>query len=176
MRWGRMTIFVGAPCVAALAFLLIPPGERAAAQGAQPTPTQQRMAIRVGETFTVTLEENGTTGFRWQVVQGPDATVVRLVSDTFRPPANPFLVGAAGTRVWQLAAAGAGRTTMRFEYARPFEPGNPPARIHVVDVEVGPRDGSSLPRTGIRGWPGGAALAAAGVLSLGAIVLWRRRR
>jgi len=78
------------------------------------------VAARVGEQFTVSLAENPTTGYQWDMKAGPGLT---LVSDRFTGPSpSPSpLEGAGGTRAWVFRADKAGTLTLTGLYVRPWE-------------------------------------------------------
>ena len=75
---------------------------------------------RVGERFTVTLEENPTTGYSWDMIAGPGLT---QIGDKFVAPSpSPSpLMGAGGTHSWVFRADEAGTLTLTGLYVRPWE-------------------------------------------------------
>jgi predicted secreted protein len=62
-------------------------------------------ALAVGEEVVVRLEENRTTGFRWQMADLPDG--MAMVDDGFEPPA-PGRPGQGGVHCFRLRATGPG--------------------------------------------------------------------
>jgi inhibitor of cysteine peptidase len=103
------------------------------------------IAVRAGARFTVTLDANATTGFRWRLAQPLDVRVVRLVGSEYRGP-DISLTGAGGAEVWTFEAVAPGRTTIAFAYVRPWERDVQPARARAVRVKVEP---PSRPRTAV---------------------------
>lgn len=92
---------------------------------------------KTGETFTVALESNPTTGYGWALDGKEDATVVRKVSDEFvGKPHPPGMVGVGGTERWTFQAAKPGKTALRFIYRRPWEKDVAPVRERTVQVLV----------------------------------------
>jgi inhibitor of cysteine peptidase len=78
------------------------------------------VAARVGEQFTVSLDENPTTGYQWDMKAGPGLT---LVGDEFvgpSPSPSP-LMGAGGTHSWVFRVDKAGTLTLTGLYVRPWE-------------------------------------------------------
>lgn len=73
----------------------------------------------VGDTFTLRLDENVTTGYAWQITQETDDGVVRMLGSDYEAP-DTDAVGAGGVREWRFEAVGEGRTTLSMEYRRPF--------------------------------------------------------
>ena len=61
--------------------------------------------VSVGERFTVSLQENPTTGYEWDMIAGPG---LALVGDEFVAPSpSPSpLEGAGGTHSWVFRAEG----------------------------------------------------------------------
>lgn len=93
----------------------------------------------LNQVININLESNVTTGYKWNVVGEPDAKVLKLVSSKYNEPAQRPggpLVGAGGTETFQFQAVGVGTTTAKLAYARPFEPGQPPAKEFSVTVNV----------------------------------------
>ena len=74
-----------------------------------------------GQELVIRLESNQTTGFRWIVVEQPDASVLSLISSEYEEP-DGGLVGEGGTEVWTFRAGEAGEGPLGLAYARPFEP------------------------------------------------------
>jgi inhibitor of cysteine peptidase len=79
--------------------------------------------LGTGRLLTVTLESNATTGFRWNLAEAPSEAVIHLVSSEYVEPKDGRL-GEGGVEVWTFEAAGAGTTSLRLEYVRPFDPGD----------------------------------------------------
>ena len=81
-------------------------------------------AVAVGEELVVRLDENRTTGFRWELTDLPDGVV--CVEDAFQPPSSPR-PGEGGTRVFRLRATAAGLHRVSARLCRSWEQG-PAAR------------------------------------------------
>ena len=86
----------------------------------------QEVEVAVGDSFTVTLCSNPTTGFMWsESAQISDQTVLQqtdhqLVMPESEPPPPP---GTPGQEVWTFQALNKGETTVSMEYSRPWEGG-----------------------------------------------------
>ena len=76
------------------------------------------VTVAVGERLRVTLPENRTTGYRWQV--GGDCSGI-LTQEEDQATAGSGQPGAGGTRVWVFAAKAEGKCELRFESARAWE-------------------------------------------------------
>ena len=93
------------------------------------------VAARVGEQLTVTLAENPTTGYQWDMKAGPGLT---LVSDQFigpSPSPSP-LEGAGGTHSWVFRANAAGTLTLTGLYVRPWEADGKSAADFSLTIEA----------------------------------------
>jgi inhibitor of cysteine peptidase len=89
----------------------------------QPNASKQ-LTVGAGDTFTVTLCSNATTGFQWsESAQISDPTVIQQLSHETVAPENTGLVGAPGTEVWTFKALKKGTSTINIEYSRPWEGG-----------------------------------------------------
>ena len=71
--------------------------------------------LEVGQTLEVSLEENPSTGFAWNVTEEPDAAVIAPVEDDF-DISDPYSDGAGGTRSLLFEAVAPGETEMLLDY------------------------------------------------------------
>ena len=87
----------------------------------------KEVAVAVGDSFTVTLCSNPTTGFEWESAQISDQTVLKQVDHEFVPPEDlgdrPPPPGSPGEEVWTFKALKEGTSTISMEYSRPWEGG-----------------------------------------------------
>lgn len=89
----------------------------------------------VGDTVTLSLPSNPSTGYSWKVKTQPDASVLKLAGTHYaKPPTDA--VGAGGTDVWDFTAVAAGSTKVDLEYVGP---GTDAAvgKAYSVMIEVG---------------------------------------
>ncbi len=96
----------------------------------------ERDTIEYGKdnkSFSIAIEENPTTGYRWNF-EIADKGIVKLSDDDFIAPENNGMAGAPGTRVFTFDAAAPGKTTIVFSYERSWEQGA--ADTLTVTVEV----------------------------------------
>ena len=91
--------------------------------------------VGVGQDFTITLESNPTTGYRWQLAQPLDGAVVTLVGKEFKAPDTQHL-GAGGREIWTFKAVGQGKTTVEMAYLRTWEKDVPPIKLATFTVIV----------------------------------------
>ena len=79
--------------------------------------------LGVGDTVTIDLCSNPTTGFQWE--ENPDisdSTVLKQTSHEFIPPGTD-VPGQAGREVWVFTTLKKGESTVSFEYSQPWEGG-----------------------------------------------------
>lgn len=91
---------------------------------------------RVGEEFTLVLQSNATTGYRWMLADSLDESLLRLVDQRYVPDPNPEQrVGAGGREAWVFAAVAPGEAGIRLRYARAA--GGPAPRSAAFRVVIG---------------------------------------
>jgi inhibitor of cysteine peptidase len=95
----------------------------------------QTVVVRVGEEVELSLPENPTTGFSWELSPGADAPY-RLRREWF--DATQGRVGAGGTRHWQFEATNVGQGTIALSYRRAWESATAPTRTFALHVTVVP--------------------------------------
>ena len=80
------------------------------------------VTLKGGETLTVKLESNPTTGYSWQVL-GPKYGPLKLEKESFEP-GRSNTPGSPGTQVFEFVAPKTGKNegvVLVFNYRRPFE-------------------------------------------------------
>jgi predicted secreted protein len=87
--------------------------------------------VRVGETFTVTLDSSADPAFRWDLL-ATDRTKVQLLN---QPDARDAV---ARTEVWTFRALAPGKVTLFFGYIRIGYPNLVAVRTHSVLLTVNP--------------------------------------
>jgi len=109
-------------------FIKLPPGERVISKAVE---------VAIGDSFTVTLCSNRTTGFQWsESAQISDQTVLQQTAHEFVPPEAKGVEGAAGKEVWTFKALKKGKTDVSMKYSRPWEGGEKGAWTFVLTVTV----------------------------------------
>jgi inhibitor of cysteine peptidase len=94
------------------------------------------ITMTAGDTLTITLESNATTGYSWnENANIGDVTVVKQTDHKYQPPATT-IPGAGGNEIWNLKALKVGSSTISIEYRRPFEPNAAPAKTFTLTVVV----------------------------------------
>lgn len=73
-----------------------------------------------GQMLILRLPSNPTTGYRWELLNTPDA-LRSLGPEVYSSPDKVDMVGAAGHSTWRFQAAAAGEGSLRLVYQRPWE-------------------------------------------------------
>lgn len=96
---------------------------------------ENQVAVKAGETFTIELESNATTGYAWSAVVAPTGSLVEGEHQYLQP--STTAVGAGGWEWFRYTASAAGTATITFEYRRPWEPATtPPAATATFTVTI----------------------------------------
>ncbi len=101
-------------------------------------PYDGRVTVVLGQVFTVTLESNPSTGYRWEWVDHQDSTVEQMGEAQFKPreTGDPPLVGAGGWESFDFKAVHPGQMTLKLVYRRPWEEGVEPLKTFLLQVTV----------------------------------------
>ncbi len=81
------------------------------------TNNNETVTLPVGSAITISLDENPTTGYSWNVTSSAG---LEYVNDTYIAP-ETGLVGAGGVHVWEYLAAEEGSAEFSAVYKRPWE-------------------------------------------------------
>ena len=96
--------------------------------------TGRAVQLAVGQTLTLRLASDLSTGHTWQIATDPDARVLIVVDSGYdRPRASA--PGTTGQAWWVLHATGAGSTSIALRYGRPWE-SVPDARQFTMNITV----------------------------------------
>lgn len=81
---------------------------------------QNTISIKKGFTYTITLDENPSTGFKWHYeISKP--SIIQVISDKYTPSSNN-IPGALGKHEWVIKGVLQGTATITFKYYRDSEP------------------------------------------------------
>jgi inhibitor of cysteine peptidase len=95
-----------------------------------------RVVLYVGDTITVRLKSNITTGYSWS----PAALPASLhQTDRKTEPGKSGRAGEPGFQSFTFTATAVGESTLHLNYARPFEKNSPPARTFTVTISIEPK-------------------------------------
>ena len=88
-----------------------------------------------GDTFTVLLTANPSTGFLWEFARPLyDENVMILRGDKYIRPDDQMRVGAPGKRSLTFLAEGSGRTGLKLVYRRPWEKRTPAKEFNLMVI------------------------------------------
>ncbi|BFO02636.1 protease inhibitor I42 family protein [Pseudomonas guariconensis] len=89
-----------------------------------------------GQTLTLRLPSNPSTGYRW-LVQHPAANILRsLGPEVYSDPEDTGVVGSAGQSLWRFQAQGQGVSHLILVYQQPWAPEVRPAQTFDCAVTV----------------------------------------
>ncbi len=103
--------------------------------GEEGQPEGRTIELTVGQTHTITLPSNPTTGYRWQLIAPFDEGILKLSGSEYKKP-DSKLLGAGGHELWTFQAVGPGKTRIVMEYVRPWEKDGKAARTASFSVIV----------------------------------------
>ncbi len=73
-----------------------------------------------GEEIELVVSADGETGYRWELLESLDQTILRFVSRDYEGGGlSPSSMGSQGCEVWTFRTVGAGETTVRLGYIVP---------------------------------------------------------
>ncbi len=96
----------------------------------------EEVEIAVGGSLVVHLESNPTTGFKWELSEITDQTVLKQDGEPEFVPPDEAIPGAGGKEIWTFDALKAGKTTVSLEYSRPWEGGEKGEWTYTLTVTV----------------------------------------
>lgn len=92
--------------------------------------------LRVGQSLTLTLPSNPTTGYRW-LLQNPASGILRsLGPEVYSDPQEAGIVGSAGLSTWRFQASAAGDGQLVLVYQQPWAPEVRPVQTFDCAIRV----------------------------------------
>ena len=89
--------------------------------------------LQVGDKLDVTLNENPSTGFTWEIGSVDEAIIKQVGESEFKPGTG---IGASGQRTFHFEAVASGQSDLQLVYHRPFETNAPPSSTFEVTIIV----------------------------------------
>lgn len=83
----------------------------------------QEYSLKAGNSFTLRLNSNPTTGYRWTASY--DDKMLALIGNDYQQDGNGNLVGQGGQDIWRFKALQAGTAEIKMTYSRPWESAAP---------------------------------------------------
>lgn len=93
----------------------------------------QTIETKNGDTFSVVLEANPTTGFQWESYF--NSSYIELVNREYTPH-SPELIGSGGHETFNFLALKSGETEITFSYLRSWEKGKPPIEKRFYEIII----------------------------------------
>ena len=112
MLIGALVIFV----LLVIIWIAYAPGEKQLTEA----DNGKTIEVTVGPVVAVTLTANPTTGYTWAVAEPTDEQIVRQTGEIEFVPESEAL-GAGGVQIIRFEVVGAGQTTLKLIYHRPWE-------------------------------------------------------
>ena len=79
------------------------------------------ISVSAGQSFTIKLEENPTTGYQWSI-DNSDESIVKLDEDNYQQePGTEDMTGSGGYRLLTFKALKQGNAVITLVYERSFE-------------------------------------------------------
>ncbi len=97
----------------------------------------KKIELQAGESITVVLTGNPSTGFDWTVAE-MNPEILNLEERQFQP-ASPY-VGSGGQVRLHFCAVGSGRTRLKLHYRRSWETEKRPLRTWYVTLQIQEED------------------------------------
>jgi inhibitor of cysteine peptidase len=94
----------------------------------------RQIELQKGNTLTINLESNPTTGYTWEFVESEGAVVRQVGEAEFK--ADSDLLGAGGIQTLRFEAVLEGQMDLTLVYHRPWETGVEPSDTFTVQVTV----------------------------------------
>lgn len=97
---------------------------------------KSNVTLKAGDTLSIELASNPTTGYSWQVNQ-VDAKILQALGEPqFSLGGKEPIPGAGGTETFQFKAIANGKTTLTLIYVRPWETNVTPTPNDIFTVNV----------------------------------------
>jgi len=113
---------------------------------AQESKQVNTVETRVGQSFTIALESNPTTGYRWQFAKPLDKNMLKVISASHSID-HPNLAGSGGKQIWTIDALNPGTTTIYLKYVRSWEKDQPPAKEESFVIVIKEKQAGSSAKT-----------------------------
>lgn len=81
----------------------------------------KEVSVNVGDTIQIELEENGSTGYIWQIDNLDKNYFELILEDTKKTTTDSNLAGAPVIGVWQIKVLKKGSAGIKMDYFRPWE-------------------------------------------------------
>lgn len=103
--------------------------------GLQFSDPAQPIEVVVGDEFTIALDSNPSTGYHWEFVGEPDASIIEFVSKEYTAD-EPVQPGSGGVDVLSFKSIAAGETQITLGYYPPSADAEEPQQTVTFTVIV----------------------------------------
>ncbi|MFA5104957.1 MAG: protease inhibitor I42 family protein [Candidatus Margulisiibacteriota bacterium] len=93
------------------------------------------LKAKTGQSFTVTLKSNPTTGYGWKIASIRPKGIIQMIGSKYTAPSTG-LAGAGGVEIWTFKAVKKGAAQIMFSYQRPWEKDIPPIETRNIRIIV----------------------------------------
>lgn len=90
---------------------------------------EESIVLTRGQTTTISLPSNPTTGYTWQLCSKNTRNTIVGVEELSYKADDKGLIGSGGVQSWKITGKKRGSAHIKFEYRRPWEKGVAPAKI-----------------------------------------------
>jgi len=97
-----------------------------------PTMTEENITINRGQEFTIILESNPTSGFKW--LPKFDGSIINLVSHDFQT-STAKRIGSSGKDIFTFLAISSGSDKLKMLYKRSWEEQFVAEKVFVINVK-----------------------------------------
>ena len=127
VRRGVLAVSIAVALAAAAALLAACGGSGGATLEITEADTNKTVTATVGDEVSVSLKENPTTGYEWNMIAGPGLTAVS--DDFIGPSPSPSpMMGAGGTQVVTVKVTSAGSSELTGNYRQQWTSPSPGAQ------------------------------------------------
>lgn len=91
--------------------------------------------VKIGDLFSVKLEENASTGYAWTVEHDGDMQLIKTITDQAMNNGTEGIVGAPSMKTWIFKCDEPGEYKIKYTYERSFEK-NSAAETHEYKITV----------------------------------------
>jgi len=95
------------------------------------------VTLKAGNSFSVKLESNQTTGYSWKLSEKTNSEIVSFLSSEYKASEkDKDMVGTGGFENFNFKAKSKGKTEIILEYVRPWEENVEPVSTFILSVKV----------------------------------------
>lgn len=94
-----------------------------------------KVSLQQGQSISVSLQENSTTGYIWEIVPGSELLLAEQGTSQFVADSNA--IGSGGVRTFKFMAIASGNCTLKLIYHQPWMTSVAPAQTFEVSIVIG---------------------------------------